>query len=118
MSNTSTYAQTLCDSARRLIIEGDYDAAEGLLRQAIGTDMTCFPAYRYLEFILDSRGEYAESTRLHYFMRFTKLGMALYPFMKSDIFDPASEFAEIILDEGFAKKISLKRKRKQGNSGE
>ncbi|MEW5938409.1 MAG: hypothetical protein AB1750_01995 [Chloroflexota bacterium] len=110
MSNNTTYALSLCENARRLILDGDFDAAEGLLRQAIGTDMTCFPAYRYLEFILDSREEYAEATRLHYFMRFAKLGIALYPFMKSDIFDPSSEFAEIILDEGFAKKISLKRR--------
>jgi hypothetical protein len=109
MPNNTLSALNLCETARQHIVEGNYDAAEGLLRQAIGTDMTCFPAYRYLEFILDSRQDYAESTRLHYFMRFAKLGLALYPFMKSDIFDPASEFAEIILDEGFAKKINLKR---------
>ena len=105
MQTNQTFALELCEKARDSILIGDYVTAENFLRQAIGTDMACFPAYGYLEYLLDERGEYAEATRLHYFMRFVKLGLALYPFMRSDIFDPTSEFAEIILDEGFAEKI-------------
>ena len=105
MQSSSSIALELCDQARLRIMEGDHRLAESLLRQALGTDMTCFRAYGYLEYLLEERGEYVESTRLHYFMRFVKLGLALYPFMKSDMFDPESEFAEIILDEGFSQKI-------------
>ena len=110
MSNNASHALDLCEQARQHIMEGDSVAAEGLLRQALGTDMTCFRAYAYLEYLMEERGEYAEATRLHYFMRFVKLGLALYPFMRSEIFDPGSEFAEIILDEGFAEKISLRNR--------
>ena len=108
MPNNASHAIELCEQARQHILEGNSIAAENLLRQALGTDMTCFRAYRYLEYLMEERGDYAEATSLHYFMRFVKLGLALYPFMKSEIFDPSSEFAEIILDEGFAEKISLR----------
>jgi hypothetical protein len=106
MQSREQLANEMCEQARQLILDGDCRQAESLLRQAIGTDMACFSAYRYLEYLLDERQEYGEATRLHYFMRFIKLGLVLYPFMKSDIFDPASEFAEIILDQGFAERIS------------
>jgi hypothetical protein len=105
MSTGPSIALELCERARLLILEGERSEAESLLRQAIGTDMTCFRAYGYLEYLLEERGECSEATRLHYFMRFVKLGLALYPFMKSDIFDPTSEFSEIILDEGFSERI-------------
>jgi len=110
MPNNALYAQELCDQARSLILEGESARAEKILRQALGTDMTCFRAYQYLAYLMEERGEYGEATRLHYFMRFVKLGLALYPFMRSEIFDPSSEFAEIVLDEGFAEKISLRNR--------
>ena len=108
MPNNASYALQLCDQARSRILDGDLAGAESLLRQALGTDMTCFRAYQYLAYLLEERGDYGEATRLHYFMRFVKLGLALYPFMQSEIFDPNSEFAEIVLDEGFADKISFR----------
>jgi hypothetical protein len=110
MPTNQSFALDLCARARNFILKGDHRTAESLLRQAIGTDMACFTAYDYLEYILDAREDYVEATRLHYFMRFVKLGMALYPFLQSDVFDPAAEFAEIMLDEGFAEKIFRNRK--------